>query len=225
VDLMLVHNPCTELDDYIASSYPHLFELGNSRLTEGERELVLAHRFKGVKLDPAAAEASRAASWKALEAAQAAGKARYIGVSNYPSALVQAMAPYAKLMPAVNQLELHPRFASPALRAYAAGCGMALTAYGSGNSARIMKSEVIQRIAAARGTSPVEVVLRWTLQKGVAVIPRTATPTHMAENLAVASAPPLSDADVAAVDALNRAWPYYWHPAPLFPEGTYVPDC
>ena len=225
VDLMLVHNPCTELDDYTASSYPHIFELSGSRLTGAERDLVLAHRFASVEIDLAAAESARASSWAALEAARTAGKCRFIGVSNYPAALVRAMDAYASVMPAVNQLELHPRFSNPTLRAYAAATGMALTAYGTGNSTRIEASPVVARIAAERGCPPLAVVIRWTLQKSVAVIPRTATPGHMAENLAVGGTPPLTDAQVADIDALNEDHPYYWHPAPLFKRGTYVKDC
>lgn len=204
---MLIHNPCTTLDDYTASSYPHCFELGGSRLTSAERALVLAHRFASVRLDATAAEVERAASWRALEAAQAAGRARFIGVSNFNADLVRAMAAYARVMPAVNQLELHPRFSSPTLRAYAAETGLALTAYGSGNSARIERSPVVARIAAARGSTPIAVVLQWTLQKGIAVIPRTATPQHMASNLAVEAAPPLSAEEVAELDALNEDHP------------------
>lgn len=222
--VMLIHNPCTTLDDYTASSYPHCFELGGSRLTAAERELVLAHRFASVELDAVAAEAERAASWRALEDARAAGKARFIGVSNYNADLVRAMAPYARVMPAVNQLELHPRFSSPTLRAYAAETGLALTAYGSGNSARIEQHAVVARIAAARNSTPIAVVLRWTLQKGLAVIPRTATPQHMAANRAVEDAPPLTAEEMAGLDALNEDHPYYWDPEPLFPAGTYKRD-
>jgi 2,5-diketo-D-gluconate reductase A len=202
-----------------------VFELSDSRLTLEERELVLSHRFASVKLDSAAAEKDRAASWRALEAARVAGKARFIGVSNYPAALVQSMASNVSVMPAVNQLELHPRFSSPTLRAYASESGMALTAYGSGNSANIEKNVVVARIAADYHTTPIDIVLRWTLQKGIAVIPRTATPAHMVANLASAAAPALTKAEVAQLDALNEDHPYYWHPAPLFPAGTYKRDC
>lgn len=226
VDLMLIHNPCTGLDDYTASSYPHCFELADSRLTDAEREIVLAHRFSSVKLDVAAAVEARAASWRSLEAARVTGKARFIGVSNYSAATIREMEAYATVMPAVDQLELHPRFANPTLRAYASSVGMALTAYGSGNSARIeaRKSDLFARIATAHGSTPTSVVLQWTLQHGIAVIPRSATPSHIAANLAAESAPALSADEVKALDELNADHPYYWHPAPLFPAGTYVRD-
>jgi len=227
VDLLLIHNPCTDTrrveGDYEASSFPHCFELAASRLRPDEREAVLARRLAAVAVDAAAAEASRAAAWRALEAARAAGKARFIGVSNYPPALVRAMAAYATVEPAVNQVEFHPRCAWPRLREHASAAGMALSAYGSGNSVALEKSPVVARVAAERGSTPLATVLRWTLQKGVAVHPRTGTPAHMAANLAAAAEPPLAPEHEAALDALNANWPYYWWAMPLLPKGA-VPE-
>lgn len=224
VDLLLIHNPCTDTrereGDYDASSAPHSFELGGSRLRPDERALVLAHKLGQVAVDAAAAEASRAAAWRALEAAKAAGKARFIGVSNYPAGLMRAMDRYASIYPAVNQLEFHPRCSSPRLREHARATGYILTAYGSGNSVAIEKSPVVASVAAARGSTPIATVLRWTLQKGVGVHPRTATPAHMAANLAAAGEPPLAPEHEAALDALNAHWPYYWWAMPLLPKGT-----
>jgi diketogulonate reductase-like aldo/keto reductase len=233
VDLMLVHNPCTTQADYQASTCPHLFELAGRRAlgphsaSPEERELIMAHRLKraNAEYNEPAAEAARAATWKALEEAHAAGKCRAIGVSNYPVRLVAAMDAYATVHPAVNQLELHPRFASPALRAMARERGFVLTGYGSGNSVMIERSPVVAAIAARRGDSPLAVVLRWTLQHGVSIVPRTASPAHMAENLRVAAAAArgegaLDAADMAALDALNEAHPYYWCPMPLLPPGA-----
>ena len=91
----------------------------------------------------------------------------------------------------------------------------------------IEKSPVVAAIAARRGISPVAVVIMWTLQHGVAVIPRTATLSKMEENArsaAAAVAAPLDAADMAALDALNQAHPYYWSPMPLLPPGA-KPDC
>ena len=237
VDLMLVHNPCTAQADYQASTCPHLFELGQGRAlgphgaSAEERDLIMAHRLTRANAvyDEPAAEAARAATWKALEEALAAGKCKAIGVSNYPPRLVAAMDAYAAVQPAVNQLELHPRFSSPALRAMAKERGFVLTGYGSGNSVKIEQSPVVAAIAARRGEAPLAVVLRWTLQHGVSVVPRTATPAHIAENLRVAAAAAkgegaLDAADMAALDALNEAHPYYWCPMPLLPPGA-KPDC
>jgi 2,5-diketo-D-gluconate reductase A len=107
--------------------------------------------------------------------------------------------------------------------------GFVLTGYGSGNSVKIEKSPVVAAIAARRGETPLAVVLRWTLQHGVSVVPRTSTPAHIAENLRVAAAAAkgegaLDAADMAALDTLNQAHPYYWCPMPLLPPGA-KPDC
>jgi D-xylose reductase len=221
VDLMLIHNPLTQLDEYQASAAPHCFELGGSGLSSEERALVLQHRLSKVQLDEAAGESARAAAWKALEEAQAAGQCKFIGVSNYPARLIEAMDKYAAVAPAVNQIEFHPRFSSPSLRAVAASRGLVLTAYGSGNSTRLSKSPVVAAMAERLGLQPLAVVLQWTLQHGVVVIPRTANVQHMAENAAVATAgAQLSAEDMAALDALNEAHPYYWWPLPSLPPGS-----
>jgi diketogulonate reductase-like aldo/keto reductase len=227
VDLMLVHNPCTTAVEYQASTVPHCFELLKGAFTQEERELVTRHRLASANAayDEATAEAARAASWKALEEARAAGKVRFIGVSNYPVRLMKAMDAYADVLPAVNQLELHPRFSSPALRALAAERGFVLTGYGSGNSVAIENSPVISAIAKAHGESPLAIVLRWTLQRGVSVVPRTANPAHLADNLRVAVAAAkgesaLSADELAKLDALDQAHPYYWHPLPLLPPSS-----
>ena len=233
VDLILIHNPCTSVADYQASTSPHCFELGKgaalgpSGLSAEERELVIGRRIEAANAsyDEAAAEAARASSWRALEEARAAGKARFIGVSNYAPRLVTAMDTYATVQPAVNQLELHPRFSSPTLRALAKERGFVLTGYGSGNSVRIEKSAVVAAIAQRRGETPIATVLRWTLQRGVSVVPRTATPAHIAENKrtadeAAAGANALSAEDLAALDALNQGHCYYWSPLPLLPPGA-----
>ena len=73
--------------------------------------------------------AVRERTWKNMEAALKAGKCKYIGVSNYPAELLDEMAEYAEIMPAVNQLELHPRYASPGLQATAKKHGVVLTGY------------------------------------------------------------------------------------------------
>lgn len=207
VDLILIHNPCATVDEYQASTVCHNFELGRTAFTDEERQMILDHRKAKAHshYDIEAAEAARASTWKALEAAKAAGKCRFIGVSNYSPFLVRNMENYATIQPAVNQLELHPWASSPTLRALAAEMGMALTAYGSGNSVWCAKSPVVAAIAAARGISATAVILKWTLAKNVSVIPRTSTPTHIAENQRAGEAPHLLPEDIAQLDALNKA--------------------
>jgi diketogulonate reductase-like aldo/keto reductase len=206
VDLLLIHNPLTDLAEYAASAAPHAFELSNSLLRADERELILARRLAAVQHTGAAGEAVRADCWRALEAAQVAGKARFIGVSNYPAPLIAAMTKYATVLPAVNQLEFHPRASSPALRALARDMGFVLTAYGSGNSVRIEKNAAVAEIAARRGVSPNAVVLLWTIARGVVVIPRTKNAVKIEENWATCTREsPLTAEDLETLDAMNEA--------------------
>ena len=220
VDLLLIHNPLTDLVEYAASSTPHAFELAKSILTSEDRSLVFAARLSKVTYDEEKGEAFRAATWRALEEAHSAGKTRFIGVSNYTTRQCAAMASYATVMPALNQLELHPRASCPNLRAAANAAGMVITAYGSGTSVSIEKSQIIAAIAARRNESPNAIVLRWTLQNGVVVIPRTANVQHMKANLETATGgEPLSDVDMKTINEINQAHQYYWWPLPCLPKG------
>eukprot|EP00658_Telonema_sp_P-2_P067177 TRINITY_DN56111_c0_g1_i1.p1 TRINITY_DN56111_c0_g1~~TRINITY_DN56111_c0_g1_i1.p1 ORF type:complete len:123 (-),score=26.21 TRINITY_DN56111_c0_g1_i1:116-484(-) len=107
-------------------------------------------------------------------------------------------------MPAVNQLELHPRFASPNLQEVARRLGVVLTGYGTGNSVAVDlgKDEVVKEIADRVDRPPLQVVLRWTLQRGVAAIPRSSSPVHIAENLTALDWE-LAENDMLALDMLN----------------------
>ena len=228
VDLLLIHNPCTELDDFRASSGPHAFELSNNQhLDHEERELLLSRRLNNVKFNEEKAEKIRAATWKALEEAKKGGKTKFIGVSNYPTRLVKNMEQYADIMPCVNQLEFHPRASSPSLQALAKELGFVLTAYGSCNSASIEKRletkshQVVAAIAAKHNISIYSVILQWTLTKGVVVIPRSAKVSHLKENKeASTDAVVLSEDDIKQLDTLNEAHFYYWSPMPLLAPGS-----
>lgn len=157
----------------------------------------------------------RAETWRALEDAQQAGKMRYIGVSNYHPMLIAGMLNYARVMPCINQLEFHPRFSSPELQLQAKELGFVLIGYGSMRSVKIEDNRTVKQIAARRGTHPAKIVLRWTLQKGVVIIPRSTKAKHIVENLDCASPEcALSAEEVAALDNLNENHPYYWSPSP-----------
>jgi 2,5-diketo-D-gluconate reductase A len=132
---------------------------------------------------------------------------RYIGVSNYSAELLLEMKRYATIFPAVNQLELHPRYSSPTLRKVAAELGMVLTGYGTGNSVALEQHPTVKEIADSVGRSPTAVVLRWTVQRGVAAIPRSGQPEHIRENLNCVSWT-LSDDAMSKLDALEEDHPY-----------------
>lgn len=205
IDLILLHSPCTTRLEYDAARTPHYFELFTyaeseeavrpTHLADGEAIRPMLLESKRTKLKAAIddnyiekAKATRIASWKGLEAAQRSGKCRYIGVSNYPAALLEEMKDYATILPYMNQLELHPLFSSPELQRVAKEMGCKLTGYGSGNSMLInheykhQSSLVVNDIAKRIGKSPMQIVLRWTLQNGIAIVPRSTCKDHIKEN-------------------------------------------
>jgi len=147
-----------------------------------------------------------------MEKALADGKAKMIGVSNYPAPMIHEMTTYANVMPAVNQLEFHPRFASPAVLEACKEHGIVCTAYGTVTSTLIDKSPVVANIGKKMGLTPVQTVIRWTVQKGVMAIPRSKDPAHQLENLKALEGPDISPEDMAAIDALHENHPYYWLP-------------
>ena len=135
------------------------------------------------------------------------------------------MKRYARVMPAVNQIELHPRYSSPALREVARRMGCLLVGYGTGNSVKIEGTRAHRasgEVKAALASTPAlrsttQVVLAWTLAHGVGVIPRSGDEGHIRQNLDVLTAPggaALGEGAMAALDALNENYPYYWSPLP-----------
>lgn len=127
----------------------------------------------------------RQKSWAALEVAKDQGKCKFIGVSNYSAELLIEMKKYAQIMPAINQLEFHPRYASPELRRVATELGVVLIGYGTGNYATLSKNKQVEEISKKMGKTVNEVLLRWTTQSGVVVIPRSRSKDHLLENLNV----------------------------------------
>jgi len=159
----------------------------------------------------------RESTWKILEQALLEKKCRYVGVSNYPVELIQEMREYATIMPAVNQLEIHPKYSSPQLRKVCGELGIALTAYGSGTFVSVVekydipKFQVLQEMSKRIGKTPNQIVLRWTSQSGISIIPRSMSEPHLIENLNVTSFD-LSPEDMKLLDNMNEDYPHYWDP-------------
>merc|ERR1712232_255255 len=118
----------------------------------------------------------RAATWRALEAAKKNGKCRHIGVSNYMQKHLEELLDYAREMPAVNQIEYHPYQVDEATLAFCRKYGIVVQAYGTLSTAGLLDDPVVQAVAAENGRSAGQVLLRWSLQEGVTVIPRSSKP-------------------------------------------------
>lgn len=142
-------------------------------------------------------------TWRALEELLAAGKTRAIGVSNFRVPDLETLLAETEVVPALNQIELHPYLQQEELRAFHAAHGIATEAWSPLGRGAVLEDPTIARIAAAHGVSPAQVMIRWHLQLGNIVIPKSSTPARIAENADVFGFA-LSDAEMAAIAALDR---------------------
>jgi 2,5-diketo-D-gluconate reductase A len=146
-------------------------------------------------------------TWRAFEKLQAEGRVRSIGVSNFEIEHLERLAAETDVVPAVNQVELHPQFPQAELRAYHAEHGILTESWGPiGQGKGLLENEHIQAVAEVKGRTPAQVVLRWHIQLGLVVIPKSVTPSRIAENFALFDFE-LDDDDmatIAKVDAGER---------------------
>ncbi len=142
-------------------------------------------------------------TWKTLERFHADGRARSIGVSNFQVAHLERLATECDVVPAVNQIELHPYFLNEEVRAHGEARGIATEAWSPIAQGGVLDDPVIGAIAARLGRSPAQVVLRWHIERGSIVFPKSTTPSRIQENFELFDFT-LDAGDVAAIDALDR---------------------
>lgn len=144
-------------------------------------------------------------TWRTFERLAAEGLARSIGVSNFLPEHLERLAAETDVAPAVNQIQLSPTIQRPTQTAYHEAHGILTEAWSplGGGGASVLDEPAIGGIAAAHGATPGQVVLAWHLAKGWVVIPKTATPARLAENLGALDLELTGD-DLAAIDALDR---------------------
>jgi 2,5-diketo-D-gluconate reductase A len=142
--------------------------------------------------------------WRVLEKCVEDGRTRAIGVSNFQIAHLQRLSAEASVVPAVNQVELHPYLAQEPLRAFHAEQGIATEAWSPlGQGGELLEEQTITALAEKYGVTPAQAVLRWHLQLGNVVIPKSVTPERIRSNLDVFGFE-LDDDDVAAISALDE---------------------
>jgi 2,5-diketo-D-gluconate reductase A len=151
---------------------------------------------------PAPANDNYVESWRAMEQLLAEGRVRAIGVSNFATEHLDRLAQTSSTVPAVNQVELHPNLSQVEVRARNAATGIATEAWSPLAQGGLLADPTILDIAARANRSPAQVILRWHLQQGRIVIPKSVTPSRIAENLAVFDFE-LSAADLVLIDGLN----------------------
>jgi 2,5-diketo-D-gluconate reductase A len=144
-------------------------------------------------------------SWLTLEQLKADGKTRSIGVSNFHRVHLEKVIAGSDTVPAVDQLELHPAFAQRELRAFTSEHGIHVEAWGPLGQGKydLFGETAIQDAAAAHGVTPAQAVIRWHLQSGIIVFPKTNSRARMEENIDVFGFE-LSPDEMAAIDGIDR---------------------
>lgn len=152
-------------------------------------------------------------SWLALEEIAAAEKTRSIGVSNFLVPHLEEIIDASDTIPAVNQIELHPAYQQAEVTAFGWAHGILTEAWGplGQNKYPLLEEETITRIAAAHGKSPAQTVIRWHLQQGTIVFPKSSTASRIRENIDVFDFE-LSETEQAEITALERGGRVGSHP-------------
>jgi len=159
----------------------------------------------------------RAESWKVLETNYKERKFHSIGVSNYTLEHMKELLENCDIVPHVLQIELHPHYQQRELVSFCAAQGIHVQAYSSlgqaGSNSPLFKSEVVQQVSKSLGKSPAQVLLRWGLQKGFTVMPKSVHPDRIKENFKLDFV--ISSGDMDMLDNLSESVieKYTWDPS------------
>ena len=142
-------------------------------------------------------------TWKELEKIYHSGRAKAIGVSNFEIQHLEELFQTSGIVPAVNQIEYHPLFNQSELCSYCQERGIAVQAYAPLARGAYLNRDTLIRIGAKYGKSPAQTGLRWLVQKGISVIPKSTHPDRIASNADIFDFE-LTDIDMKAIDALDE---------------------
>ena len=142
-------------------------------------------------------------TWKTLEEFYREGRARSIGVSNFQPQHLRRLHGQTDIIPAVNQIEAHPYLTQDDVRAFCAQHQIAVEAWSPLGQGTVLDDPVVGRIAERTGKTPAQVVLRWHIQRGDIVFPKSVTPDRIRENIDIFDFE-LSGADVNDITLLNK---------------------
>jgi 2,5-diketo-D-gluconate reductase A len=142
-------------------------------------------------------------TWKTLEEFYREGRARSVGVSNFQPQHLRRLHGETDIIPAVNQIEAHPYLTQDDVRAFCAQHQIAVEAWSPLGQGSVLDDPVVGRIAERTGKTPAQVVLRWHIQRGDIVFPKSVTPDRIRENIDIFDFE-LSGADVNDITLLNK---------------------
>lgn len=180
------------LDLYLIH-WPHGFQGGGAMIMKNEDGSVIYDT-----------ETDYCETWAAMEKLVDEGLVKNIGISNFNSEQVDRVMAMAKIPPAINQFECHPFLSQQPLIAHCAKHGIKITAYSPLGSGKLALTEPrCVAIADKYNKSAAQLFIRWQIQRGVVVIPKSVTPSRLAQNMDVFGFE-ISEEDMAAMDALNE---------------------
>jgi len=216
------------ISDYGYDSTLHAFDRSAGKLGVDRIDLLILHQALPSRFD------LTIEAYRALETLLADGRVRAIGVSNFMPDHLDDLLKHSTVVPAVNQIEVHPYFSQPAVLAADAAHGIltqawspigGITFYRDGGGGSTLDDETIAGIAKAHGKTPAQVMLRWHLQRGRSAIPKSTRAARIAENLDVFDFV-LTDAELAAVDGLDQGVRRGPEPAAITLEsfGREIPE-
>jgi diketogulonate reductase-like aldo/keto reductase len=193
------------ISDYGYDATLHAFDKSAGKLGLEQIDLLILHQPLPGEFD------LTVDAYKALETLLSDGRVRAIGVSNFMPDHLERLLDATTVVPAVNQVEVHPYFRQPEVLAADARHGIVtqawspiggITFYRDGSHGSTLQDPTLNAIAGAHDRTPAQVMLRWHLQQGRSAIPKSVTPSRIAENFDVAGFE-LTDAELAAIDALD----------------------
>ena len=194
------------ISDYGYDATLHAFDKSAGKLGVDQIDLLILHQALPSRFD------LTLDAYRALEKLLDDGRVRSIGVSNFMTDHLDELLKHSTVVPAVNQIEVHPYFSQPAVLAANAAHGIVsqawspiggITFYREGGTGSTLDDATIGEIARAYGKTPAQVMLRWHLQEGRSAIPKSTKPHRIAENFDVFDFD-LTQAEQAAIDALDR---------------------
>jgi 2,5-diketo-D-gluconate reductase A len=142
-------------------------------------------------------------TWKAMQEISESGRVKAIGVSNFQVAHLQRLFDETSIVPAVNQIEVHPYLAQDALRTFGTDHGIATEAWSPIAQGKVLDDAVIVAMAEKVGKTPAQVTLRWHIQRGDIIFPKSVTRSRVEENFAIFDFD-LSDDDIQSITQLDR---------------------
>ncbi len=160
-------------------------------------------------------------TWQTLIEFQRDGRARSIGVSNFQVAHLETLAQQTPVVPAVNQIEVHPYFGNEEVRAYGQAHGIVTEAWSPLAQGGVLKDDVITAIAEKVDKTPGQVVLRWHVQRGDVVFPKSTTPARIVENIDIFEFE-LDDSAMASITELDQGEKGRTGPNP--DQFDHIPD-